>query len=76
MCEGHNLFLQNYLRELVISNLIYLILIFACRQSDNVRSIDLVSTVVEVMKTIIEDINKDNMPLIIQVSIVDYDGDL
>ena len=41
---------------------------FYHRQPDNVRSIDLVSGTVDVMQCIVEDINSDNMPLLIQAS--------
>eukprot|EP00053_Salpingoeca_punica_P017480 m.168492 g.168492 ORF g.168492 m.168492 type:complete len:2590 (+) comp17217_c0_seq4:243-8012(+) len=50
LCEGHNSQMQNYLRE----------------QPDNMRSIDLVSMTVELLRTLVTDITDDNIELVIQ----------
>ena len=51
LCEGHNLKLQNYLRE----------------QSDNIQTTDLVSLTVELLHVMIETIDNYTIPLVMQV---------
>ena len=50
LCEGHNVELQNYLRE----------------QTDNIRTTDLVSLTVELLHVLIEGLDNHTMPLVVQ----------
>ena len=51
MCEGHNLQMQNYLRE----------------QPDNLSTIDLVTQSVELLHVMTENIDEKTLPLVVQV---------